>query len=177
MTKEDFTILRNSITMRQVAESYHFKIIRRGSTYFTICPFHNDKNASMQVFEGYRGFYCRGCGTGGDVTRFVELYANVTPSESAMILSERFGVPISENGDIPLEVRERASKAQQRHEQQVIQQEQVRADLMEFSSYIEAYRQLIIESEPFSEVWMYCQNELPKAIGNWEEKFKELKKL
>lgn len=175
MTKEDFYILRNSITMRQVADHYNFKITKRGGSFFILCPFHNDKNASMQIFDGYRGFYCRGCGQGGDVTRFVELYEGVEPSDAAKMLSEWFGVSISDNGEIPPETRIRANDARLKREQELLRQSELQADLRQICAYLVAYNQLIKESEPFSDIWCYCQNELPIIIGEWEERFAEVR--
>ena len=129
MTKSDFYLLRNSITMRQVAEYYGFKVIKRGGSYFTLCPFHNDKNASMQIFDGFKGFYCRGCGQGGDVTKFVELYEGVTQKGAATLLSQRFNVPISDNSEIPPEAIQKAQQAEFLRQELFGKQLQIKAEL------------------------------------------------
>lgn len=177
MTKEDFIILRNSITMRQLTDSYGFNIDKRG---FVKCPFHDsgsERTPSLQVFRGYRGFYCRACGTGGDVTKFVELYEGVTTSEAAMLLSDRFGIPISETGEVPEETRLKAQQAVLKQQRQLSHQQEVQADLRPLGTHIGMLKEIISDSEPFGTLWNYCQNELPKAIGEWEEKFAELRKV
>lgn len=175
MTKEDFYILRNSITMRQVADHYNFKITKRGGSFFILCPFHNDVNASLQIYDGFRGFYCRGCGTGGDVTRFVELYEGVSRKGAAKMLSSWFGIPISENGEIPLETRIRANKARLKHEQELLKQSELQADLRQICANLIALTQMAKRLEPFSDAWCYVQNEIPKIIGEWEERFAEVR--
>ena len=39
-----------------------------------LCPFHNEKTPSFSVNPRGQYFRCFGCGTGGDVLRFLELY-------------------------------------------------------------------------------------------------------
>lgn len=60
--------IKELITMRQVCEMYGFRINHAGNA---LCPFHNDRNASMHVYPGNRGFHCFSCGAGGSVIDFV----------------------------------------------------------------------------------------------------------
>ncbi|MFH1374780.1 MAG: CHC2 zinc finger domain-containing protein [bacterium] len=41
-----------------------------------LCPFHKEKTPSFSVNSREQYFYCFGCGVGGDVFRFLELYQN-----------------------------------------------------------------------------------------------------
>ncbi len=179
MTKEDFHILRNSITMIQLVNFYGMQIYKKGSVNFIRCPFHgggSERTPSMIIYEGYRGFYCRGCGQGGDVTRFTELYENLTSKEAGILLAERFGIQISETGTVDEEVRRKAQKAEHDRQQQLLLSQQIKADLKRLGSYIYAYKSIIDREEPFSEMYCYCQNELPKVTWEWEEKFSQLRK-
>jgi DNA primase len=180
MTKDDFYILRNSITMRQVAEYYSFRIVRKGGSDFIRCPFHgggSERTPSLKVFPEYRGFHCKACGTGGDVTKFVELYEGVTQKEAALMLSKRFGVPISDNEEVSEEAAQRARKAVFDQQREQTQQLQIRAELAKLGGMIRAYKAITLTAEPFGEVWIYVQNELPKLIGRWESLFGMLKRL
>ena len=47
------------------------KLKRKGSSYFGLCPFHNEKTPSFSVSPGKQIFYCFGCGAGGDVVSLV----------------------------------------------------------------------------------------------------------
>jgi twinkle protein len=70
---------------------------KEGSSYKAICPFHPDKNPSFYVkpSEGY--FHCFGCGVGGDVIKFAQLYHNISFGEAIKMLSQEIGLPISNN--------------------------------------------------------------------------------
>jgi DNA primase len=50
------------------------------------CPLHEDHQPSFLVDPNRNLFYCYGCGRGGDVIRFVELYHEVTFSQALALL-------------------------------------------------------------------------------------------
>jgi len=163
--------------MHQVVEHYNFRITKRGGAFFILCPFHPDVNASLQLYEGFRGFYCRGCGQGGDVTKFVELYEGVTQKEAAIMLSRWFGIKISEDGEIPPEIHQKAQKAISEKERELHRQREIKASLTELSDRIRVYEGIALTAEPFGEVWCYVQNELPILKGKWEALYRELKRV
>ena len=43
----------------------YVKLQRKGSSYFGLCPFHNEKSPSFSVSPGKQMYYCFGCGAGG----------------------------------------------------------------------------------------------------------------
>ena len=47
--------------------SGYVKLQRKGSSYFGLCPFHNEKSPSFSVSPGKQMYYCFGCGAGGNV--------------------------------------------------------------------------------------------------------------
>jgi DNA primase len=51
-----------------------------------LCPLHADRQPSLLVDPGKSLFYCYGCGRGGDVIRFVELFHSVPFGEALAIL-------------------------------------------------------------------------------------------
>ena len=180
MNKDDFIILRNSITMRQVVGYYGFCITRKGKNSFIRCPLHaggSERTPSMIIYEGFRGFYCRGCGQGGDVTKFVELYEGVTQKEAALLLSQRFGVSISENEDIPTETLRKAQQAVLAQQWVLARQAEIKSELPSLASKISTYEAVALTAEPFGEIWMYVQNELPLLKGRWETLFGDLKRI
>ena len=74
--------------------SQYVKLNRRGSTYFGLCPFHNEKTPSFSVTPSKQMYYCFGCGAGGNVFNFVMEYENYTFGEALQHLAERAGVEL-----------------------------------------------------------------------------------
>ena len=66
---------RNDIV--DVISSY-VKLQKKGSSYFGLCPFHNEKSPSFSVSRGKQMYYCFGCGAGGNVFTFLMEYENYT---------------------------------------------------------------------------------------------------
>ena len=54
--------------------SQYVKLTRKGSSYFGLCPFHNEKTPSFSVTPGKQMYYCFGCGAGGNVFNFIMEY-------------------------------------------------------------------------------------------------------
>ena len=72
---------------------------RSGATYKGLCPFHGEKTPSFHVY-GDKGFFkCFGCGVGGDVIKFVELYDKVSFPEAVRQLAARAGLTVPESED------------------------------------------------------------------------------
>jgi DNA primase len=72
---------------------------RSGATHKGLCPFHGEKTPSFHVY-GDKGFFkCFGCGAGGDVIKFVELYDKVSFPEAVRQLAARVGLTVPEPED------------------------------------------------------------------------------
>lgn len=67
---------------------------KKGSTYFGLCPFHNEKTGSFSVSPNKQMYYCFGCGAGGNVFTFMMQYENFTFSEAMQTLADRVGVAL-----------------------------------------------------------------------------------
>lgn len=85
---------RNDIV--EVISSY-IRLNKRGSNYFGLCPFHNEKTGSFSVAPSKQMFYCFGCHEGGNVISFLQKYENYTFQEALKVLAERAGVDLPEN--------------------------------------------------------------------------------
>src|SRR3954469_24818860 len=72
---------------------------RSGSAWKGLCPFHGEKTPSFQVIGDKGVFHCFGCGVGGDVIKFIELYDKVTFPEAVRQLAARIGMPVPEPED------------------------------------------------------------------------------
>ena len=76
--------------------SGYVKLQKKGSSYFGLCPFHNEKSPSFSVTPGKQMYYCFGCGAGGNVYTFVMQYENYDFVEAVKMLAERAGVELPE---------------------------------------------------------------------------------
>jgi len=76
--------------------SGYVKLQKKGSSYFGLCPFHNEKSPSFSVSPNKQMYYCFGCGAGGNVLTFVMEYENFTFVEAVKHLADRAGVQLPE---------------------------------------------------------------------------------
>ena len=89
--------------------SQYVKLTRKGSSYFGLCPFHNEKTPSFSVTPGKQMYYCFGCGAGGNVFNFIMEYENYTFGEALKHLADRAGVELPQI-EYSKEVREKAQE-------------------------------------------------------------------
>ena len=64
--------IRDTVTMEQVLDLYGYRT--RGG--FMRCPFHGERNSSLKVYGGKKGWHCYGCERGGSVIDFVMEHEN-----------------------------------------------------------------------------------------------------
>jgi len=98
--------LRNDIV--DVISGY-VKLQRKGSSYFGLCPFHNEKSPSFSVSPGKQMYYCFGCGAGGNVFTFIMEYENYSFTEALKVLADRAGIELPKV-DMSKEAKERADE-------------------------------------------------------------------
>lgn len=108
--------IKSSVTMRDVAARYGL-IVNRVSN--TKCPFHNDSNPSMHIYDGRRGYFCFVCNQGGDVIDFVSRYFNLPFLDSCKKLNDDFDLHIPFGTELTKAERIEADRVAQkrRHEQ------------------------------------------------------------
>ncbi len=64
--------IKAAVPIREFLEMNGIQVNRRG---FAVCPLHGDKNPSLKVYGGDRGWACFGCHKGGNVINLaMELY-------------------------------------------------------------------------------------------------------
>lgn len=86
--------------------SGYVRLQKRGSSYFGLCPFHNEKSPSFSVAPDKQMYYCFGCGAGGNVITFVMEYENYSFVEALHFLADRAGM------ELPKEETSKEAKAQ-----------------------------------------------------------------
>ena len=97
------TLLKKSeaaTTLSMVISGY-VKLQRKGSSWFGLCPFHNEKSPSFSVSRAKQMYYCFGCGKGGNVFTFLMEYENFTFVEAVRYLAERAGVALPSQEETP----------------------------------------------------------------------------
>ena len=85
-------------------------LTKKGSSYFGLCPFHNEKTGSFSVSESKQMYYCFGCGAGGNVFTFLREYEHMNFGESMNYLAERAGIRLPEQEMSPQEKKARSHK-------------------------------------------------------------------
>ncbi len=76
--------------------SGYVRLQKKGSNYFGLCPFHNEKSPSFSVSASKQMYYCFGCGAGGNVITFLMEYENWSFQEAVKALADRAGVALPE---------------------------------------------------------------------------------
>ena len=97
--------MRNDIV--DVVSGY-VRLQKKGSTYFGLCPFHNEKSPSFSVTPAKQMYYCFGCGAGGNVFTFLMEYENLSFPEALRQLGERAGVELPKEEDYNPRARQEA---------------------------------------------------------------------
>lgn len=77
--------------MRDVASFYGYTPNTRG---YIRCPFHSEKTASLRLYD--KSFYCFGCGVGGDMIKFVQLYFNISFPQALIRINSDFRLGLSD---------------------------------------------------------------------------------
>ena len=72
--------------------SGYVRIQKKGSSYFGLCPFHNEKSPSFSVSPGRQMYYCFGCGAGGNVFTFLMVIGIIHRSSSLTYPCHVFGM-------------------------------------------------------------------------------------
>ena len=83
--------------------SSYFPLKRAGPTFKALCPFHREKSPSFSVNPARQIFKCFGCGAGGGVFKFVELYESVSFPEAVKRLGARVNIHVEEEPLTPEE--------------------------------------------------------------------------
>ncbi len=96
--------VRSRSDIVEVVSSY-VKLQKKGSSYFGLCPFHNEKSPSFSVSGHKQMFYCFGCGEGGNVFSFLMKYESMTFPEAVKQLADRAGIDLPDIEESPEEKR------------------------------------------------------------------------
>ena len=74
--------------------SQYLTIKKRGKNYVALCPFHPDKNPSLNISKEKGLFHCFGCGEGGNIYNFVMKIENVSFERAVEIVAKWANVEV-----------------------------------------------------------------------------------
>lgn len=146
MTVEE---IKAAYSMSDIVERYGLQPTRAG---FIPCPFHQgDRQPSLKVYD--RDFYCHACGVHGDIFDFVMLMDDVDFKTAFQSLGGAYEKP-SFASYLKNEKRKR------QHERKKIALELKIEEKRYICMLVEAYRGIIQNEEPFTDLWCHCMNGL-----------------
>ena len=96
---EDLERLKRRIPLLEYLQRHNWTARRVGAQpeFVGLCPLHRETHPSFYVNARKNLFYCHGCGRGGDLIRFVELFLALPFSQSvAYLQQEPAPPPVSE---------------------------------------------------------------------------------
>src|SRR6202162_5150106 len=86
--------LKQQIPLLDYLQAQDWQPVRplSGGRWMGLCPLHADHKPSFLVDPGKSLFYCYGCGRGGDVIRFAEIYHDVKFPQALALLRQWRGL-------------------------------------------------------------------------------------
>lgn len=95
MSRQVLDELKQQISLMDYLQAQDWRPARRLSRgrLLGLCPLHDDHQPSFLVHPAKNLFYCYGCGRGGDVIRFAELYHQVRFQQALALLQQWRGLP------------------------------------------------------------------------------------
>ena len=95
MSRQVLDELKQQISLLDYLQTHDWRPARRLSRgrWMGLCPLHAEHQPSFLVDPRKNLFYCYGCGHGGDVIRFAELYHQVRFPQALALLQQWRGLP------------------------------------------------------------------------------------
>ncbi len=81
--------------------SQYVTLKKKGREFVGLCPFHDDKNPSMNVSAAKQIFKCFACGAGGGVFQWMMMYEKLSFPEAVRTLADRSNIPLPEESARP----------------------------------------------------------------------------
>jgi DNA primase len=95
---ENLERLKQRIPLLEYLQRHNWKLCRAGARqeFVGLCPLHRDTRPSFYVNAGKNLFYCHGCGRGGDLIRFVQLFFDLSFRHTVALLERELApAPVS----------------------------------------------------------------------------------
>ena len=87
---QDLERLKQRLPLLEYLQRHHWTARRTGAPqeFVGLCPLHQETRPSFYVNARKNLFYCHGCGRGGDLIRFVELFLHLSFRQSIAHLEQ-----------------------------------------------------------------------------------------
>lgn len=148
----DFKSITEAADMARVAASFG---ITTDSHHKAICPFHDDRRPSMQIYA--HDYHCFVCGAHGDAIGFVARLKGCTMHEAAQIVVDICGGSITE---MTSESHKRQTERRRREEEYDRNLDR----MMDIEKGIAECREMVYNVSPYSDTWCYYQRKLDNLL-------------
>jgi len=91
--REDIERVRDATDLVELVSEVT-KVKRTGRSVMAVCPFHQEKTASMSIDPSRGLYHCFGCGKSGDLFRFVQETQALDFSDAVELLARRTGITL-----------------------------------------------------------------------------------
>jgi DNA primase len=90
MNRQALDELKQQIPLLDYLQAHDWRPVRplRGGRWMGLCPLHQDHKPSFLLDPAKNLFYCYGCGVGGDVIRFAQIYYQVKFPQALTLLQQ-----------------------------------------------------------------------------------------
>lgn len=138
--------LRSTVSATEVLNRYGEQVKRNRCRGFC----HGGKDLNMKVFM--TGCHCFVCGKSMDIFDIVMHFNNCDFWTAFELLggTEKPSFTAVRKGKL----------AKKQRQSRVYKQNEIKRELGQIRMYIAAYRNILVDAEPLSDLWCYCQNKL-----------------
>ncbi|MEC6996667.1 MAG: CHC2 zinc finger domain-containing protein, partial [Pseudomonadota bacterium] len=95
--KTDYVqVIKERVNLVEIL-SNDLKLIKSGSNYKALCPFHEEKTPSFTINVAKQNYVCYGCGKSGDVFSYIMEKYKITFREALEKIAKDFNISLDNN--------------------------------------------------------------------------------